>query len=114
MNFPVYQILVPLICLLMILKAGSHYLRKDKTLREFIAWFLFWGLIATVALYPELTTYLAGVLGIKSNVNAVVFTALGILSYLCFKLVVIVERSEQEITKLTRAIAVEEYKKRKS
>lgn len=110
MNFPLYQIIVPLFCLVMIAKAFSHFLRKDKTMRELVAWFIFWGLIASASLFPEITSYLSSVLGIKSNVNAVVFSTLGILSYLCFKLMVQVENQEHQITKLTREIALREEK----
>lgn len=111
MDIAVYQIIVPVVALIMIMRAFSRYFRGEKTIRELIGWILFWGCIAAVAIFPTLTEYLAGVLGIKSNVNAIVFTLLGILSYLSFKLVVAVEENERSLTRLTRELAKSEYRK---
>lgn len=110
MNIALYQIIVPIVALIMIMRAFSRFFRGNKTLRELLGWIVFWGCIAVVALFPTLTEYLAGVLGIKSNVNAIVFTLLGVLSYLCFKLVVAAEENERALTRLTRELAKKEYR----
>ncbi len=110
MDIAVYQIIVPLVALVMVMRAFSRFFRGSKTLRELFGWIAFWGCIAVIAIFPTLTEHLAGVLGIKSNVNAIVFTLLGVLSYLCFKLVVAVEENERAVTALTREMAKQEYR----
>ncbi len=109
MNIALYQIIVPALCLLLILKAGSHYLRKEKTIREFLAWVIFWGGIAIIAVFPSITKQLSLSLGIKSNVNAIFITLIGLLSYIVFKLVVAYEDVKRDVTRLTRAHAMEKY-----
>ena len=104
-----YQIIVPFICLVFIARAISHFLRNEKTIRELVAWIFFWGFIGAIALFPKITEKMAEVLGIKSNVNAILFTMLGIVSYISFKLIVMVENMSQQITKLTRALALEKW-----
>lgn len=81
-------------------------------MRELIGWIIFWGTLALIAIFPSLTDKLALLLGIKSNVNALVFTLLGILSYICFRLLVVSENQEQELTRLTRAMALKEFQKK--
>lgn len=109
MTLALYQIIVPLLCLLLIAKACSHFLRKEKTLRELIGWIFFWGSISIIAFFPSITESLAQLLGIKSNVNAILFTVMGVLSYIVFKLVVGYEDTQRDITRLTRAQAIEKY-----
>lgn len=113
MQLALYQIIVPLLCTLLILKAFSNFFRGKKTIRELIALSIFWVLIALIAIFPFLTEKLAFILGIKSNVNALVFTMLGILCYTCFRLLVVSENQEQELTRLTRALALRDFKEKK-
>lgn len=111
MELALYQILIPVFCVVMIAKAASHYLRHERTLREMIVLTIFWGGMAAVALFPDATSVVAGVLGIKSNVNAVIFLILGLLSYMCFSLFISVENLEQVVTRLTRELALKEKDK---
>ena len=111
MNIAIYQILVPIVCIFFIAKASSNFFRGKKTIRELMGWIAFWGGIMIIAIVPEITEQLALVLGIKSNVNALVFSLLGILSYISFKLLVISENQEQELTRLTRALALKDFDK---
>lgn len=106
MELPLYQILIPGFCLLMIAKAFSHFLRHERTLRELLALILVWGAVGLGALFPSATSFLAGILGIKSNVNAILFTAIGFLCYLSFSLFISVENLEHVVTRLTREIAL--------
>ena len=114
MDIALYQVIVPAVSLIMMMRAFSLFFRGGKTIRELIGWLFFWGCITVVAIFPTLTEYLSGVLGIKSNVNAIVFTILGILSYLCFKMVVSVEENERSLTRLTRELAKSEYRAKKA
>lgn len=106
MQLALYQILVPAFCVLMIAKTVSHFLRHERTVRELLAILVFWGGIAALALFPDVMSVVAGFLGIKSNVNAVIFIILGILSYLCLYLFISVENLEHQVTLLTRQLAL--------
>jgi len=112
MELPLYQILIPGFCLLMIAKAFSHFLRHERTLRELLTLILIWGAIGLAALFPSATSVIAGFLGIKSNVNAILFTSIAFLAYLSFSLFISVENLEHVVTRLTRELALREKKEK--
>lgn len=103
-----YQIIVPVLSLLAVLYAWNLARRQKKTVWEAVLWTLFWGVIATVALYPNLVSYLSLVTGIKSQENAVVFTSVGILFFMMFYLIIRIEELEQRQTKMIRSVALRE------
>ncbi len=106
MTITPYQIVVPILSLVAILYAWSLFRRDRKTLWEAFLWTLFWGGIAGVALFPGLLTYLTIVTGIRSQVNAVILTAIGILMFLVFSIIVRLEELSQRYTKIMRVLAL--------
>lgn len=106
MSLTPYQIIVPLLSLSAILYAWNLAVRKKKTLWEAILWTVFWGMIAAIALYPPLLGYLTAVTGIKSQVNAVLATSIGILFFLAFYIIVRLEELEQRQTRVIRQMAL--------
>lgn len=106
MNLALYQILIPAFCVLMIAKSVSHFLRHERTVRELLVLLAFWGGIAAMAIFPDATSVVVGFLGIKSNVNAIIFMVLAMLSYLCLYLFISVENLDHQVTKLTRELAL--------
>ena len=101
-----YQIIVPVLSLVAILYAWSLFKRDRKTLWEALLWTLFWGAIAVVALFPGLLTYLTIATGIRSQVNAVIVTAIGILMFLVFSIIVRLEELSQRYAKIMRILAI--------
>lgn len=107
-----YQILVPLIALLFLGYTVTQHLRGRHTLGELIFWGLFWIVVVAVALFPDvITDRLAKWLGIKSNVNALIFLALGVLFFLQFRLYFLLKRQNHIITDLVRKVALKEKEK---
>ena len=118
MTLTPYQIIVPILSLIAMVYAWSLFKRDKKTLWEAALWTLFWGLIACVALFPGLLTYLTIVTGIRSQVNAVIVTAIGILMFLVFSIIVRLEELSQRYAKIMRVLAIRDadldQKKQKS
>lgn len=108
MTLTPYQLVVPLISLMAILYAWSLFSRDRKTLWEAFLWTVFWGVIAIIALFPGLLTYLTAITGIRSQVNAILITAIGILTFLVFSIVVRVEEMNRRYTRLMRQLALRE------
>lgn len=108
-----YQIVTPAVSLLAILYIWNLVTQQKKTLWEGFLWSLIWLAIAAVALWPEVLQYLTAVTGIKDQVNAVVFTAIGFLFLLNFHLITRFERLEQRHVRLVRAISLLELKGQK-
>ena len=106
MQLTPYQIIVPLLSLLAVLYAWSLMMRKKKTVWEVILWTIFWGLIALIALRPNLLAYLTLITGIKNQENAVLFTAIGMLFFVVFYLIIRIEELQQRQSRIVRSIAL--------
>jgi len=103
-----YQIIVPLLSLVAVVYAWTLARRQKKTVWEAILWTLFWGVIAAIAFEPGIVSYLTLVTGIKSQVNAILVTAIGILCFMMFYMIIRIEELEQRQTKLVREVALRE------
>jgi small membrane protein len=86
---------------------------KDKkiTLIELLFWLGVWGGLIVVVFFPGLTSYVADLVGIGRGIDVIIYTSIGLLFYMIFRLYVKFEESEREITRLVREIAL--MKKRK-
>lgn len=116
MNFQleIYQWLVPLVSVFFIVRTLLQYRADQRTLRGLIIWVTFWLSLAIFAFVPnEVSQKLARVLGIKDNVNAIIFIGLGILFFLVFSLTSTVDRLQRQVTDLVREIAKENAQKGK-
>ncbi len=101
-----YQIVVPLLSLTLIAYAWNLVLRQRKTIWEGALWTVFWSWVAYVALFPGSLQYLSQLTGIKKDENAAVITAIGILFFVVFYLVIRLEELQQRITKMIREQAL--------
>ncbi len=108
-----YQIVVPLFSIIMIVYAWNLVLRQRKTVWEGILWGIFWCAVIYISLFPNSTQYLSQITGIKKNENAAVITALGILFFIVFYLVIRMEELQQRLTKIVREEALKELKNEK-
>lgn len=108
MTLTPYQIVVPVLSLVAIMYAWSLFKRDKKTLWEAALWTLFWAAIACIAMFPALLTYLTAVTGIRSQVNAVILTSIGILMFLVFSIIVRLEELSQRYARIMRALALKE------
>jgi hypothetical protein len=106
MNLTPYQFVAPVISLVAIVYAWNLMFRQKKSLWEALLWTLFWGAVGTIALFPSLLSYLQWVTGIKSQVNAVLVTSIGVLFFMIFYLVMRLEELEQRQTRIVRKIAL--------
>lgn len=108
MTLTPYQIVVPILSIIAMVYAWNLVLRQKKTIWEALLWTVFWGVIAWIALYPGMLSYLTAVTGIKSQENAVVFTSIGIIFFLVFYIIIRLEELEQRQTKMIREVALRE------
>jgi small membrane protein len=86
---------------------------KDKkiTIFELFLWLGIWGGLILVVFFPGITSYIADIVGIGRGIDVIVYTSIGLLFYMIFRLYVKLEDSEREITQLVREIALMKKKK---
>lgn len=115
MQIEIYQWLVPIIAVYYIVRTVSQFRKNRRGLTATILWGVFWLTVIILALIPNPVSYkIANLLGFKSNINAVIFVALGWLFLLVFYLSSSVDRLEGQITELVRKIALDEQDKEKN
>ncbi len=102
LEFTPYQIVVPLFGLLMIVYAWNLVTRQKKTIWEGILWTIFWTAIGYISLFPSSLQYLSTITGIKKNENAATITAIGVIFFILFYLIMRVEEMEQRVVKIVR------------
>lgn len=104
-----YQIIVPFVGFTMLAVSVWSYAKSRSTLFEMIFWTVFWLFIVSLALFPDsITNFIANALGVENNVNAIVFTAIGVLFFMQFNLFFIIKKQNRVITELVRKIALEQ------
>jgi len=83
--------------------------KKGKlTLAMLFLWILFWVIVGVVVLLPNTTNTLARFVGVGRGVDVIMYVAIIALFYLVFRLFVMIEDTEREITRLVRTLAVKE------
>ena len=101
-EFTPYQVVVPLFGLLMIVYAWNLVMRQKKTVWEGALWTIFWSAIAYISLVPSSLQYLSTITGIKKNENAATITAIGVIFFVLFYIIMRVEEMEQRLVKVIR------------
>src|SRR3989338_3789797 len=111
-NVHFYQIAILVISCLMIFFGLEKTIKQKpgQTFLKLAIRIIVWGGMAAVALFPSFTNYLAHFIGIEGNVNAVILTGFLLVFLIIFKILSVVERIEQDITRLTRKEAMKKLK----
>jgi len=108
MTITPYQIIVPIAAFVALLYAWNLFYKGKKTLWETSIWTLFWGSIATIAIFPDLVSYLSHATGVQDRENAVFATAIGILSFAVFYLVIRLEDMQRRVTRIVGKMALKD------
>lgn len=108
LEYTPYQVVVPLFSLLVIAYAWNLVIRHKKTIWEGGLWTVFWSAIAYISLVPSSLQYLSVMTGIKKNENAATITAIGVLFFVVFYMIIRLEELEQRLTKIVRDRALED------
>ena len=110
MKIHIYQIVVVAISAVMLVTGIKEFIRREtgQTWLKLLVRLVVWGGMALVAVYPEFTSWLARVIGIIDNMNAVIMTGFLFVFVLIFKLLSAIEKIEQNISELTRKESLRE------
>jgi len=86
---------------------------KDKkiTIIELFFWLGIWGGLIFVVFFPNIISRVADLVGIKRGIDVIIYTSVGIIFYLIFRLYVKLEDIDREITKVVREVALNKKKK---
>ena len=85
----------------------------NLTIGGFLFWVSLWSMGGVAVVYPSFTSYLAKKIGIQRGTDVAVYLSLALLFYLIFRTNILIEDLKNEITCLTREIALKKNKKKK-
>ena len=101
------QLLLIAFVLFALAKVIQKYTQRGMPVLQFVSWVLIWVAAAIIISFPDTTSFLAHILGIGRGADLILYTGLLIAFYLIFRIHLTLDRLEQEITEVIRAIALE-------
>jgi hypothetical protein len=107
------QIFILIIALAAIIKAWRSYANGQLDKRKLIGWTLLWVGGLFVILLPDTTSWLASRVGVGRGVDAIVYLSVVVLFFALFQTSRKVDKLERHLTKLVRAIALNDADKDK-
>lgn len=108
MEIRFFQIIIPLISLLFIVRQYLAYRRKILNIYETVIISIFWVGVTALALFPDFfSDIIANIFGIEDNINALIFFALGLIIYFQLQMYKTIRKQDQLLTDLTRKIALD-------
>lgn len=108
MTFSVLQLLIALFALFAVTRVAMRTRARELPLIWTLIWSALWIGVAVVGLLPQTTDLLAARVGIGRGVDLLVYLSILALFFAVFRLVVRLEATQQELTKLVRSIALKD------
>ncbi len=109
-----YQFIIVAISSVMLYLGIKEFANREtgQTLLKLAVRVTVWGGMALIAIYPDFTLFIARILGVVDNFNAVVMMGFLLVFLLIFKLLTAIEKVEQNVSELTRKEALSEAHER--
>jgi hypothetical protein len=104
------QIFIAIFALFALSRAYLRFLEKKLSSFAFLFWLILWFLGTTAVFFPQYTTNVANVLGIGRGSDVVLYASVGLLFYLIFRIYILLDDIQKQITQLTRFIALNRKK----
>jgi hypothetical protein len=101
------QLLLGTFVLLTLLKVARKYKKRGMPALEFLSWALLWVGTGLIIAVPDITSFFAHLLGIGRGADLVLYSGLLIVFYLIFRIHLALDRLEQGMTEVVRALALE-------
>lgn len=110
MSLHLYQVVVVFVAVLMIYQGIGNFVKGKggQTFLKLSIRIVVWGGMVLVAAFPSFTNFLANVIGMEGNMNAVILTGFILIFLMIFRLLSAIERLEQNISEVTRKEALKE------
>lgn len=104
------QIIFIVFFLFAIYKVVARYRAQELTFKEAVLWVVFWIGAGVIVITPNSTFYFAHLFGITRGADLVVYSALALIFFIIFKLMIRIEKLQRDITLLTRKKTLDEVK----
>ncbi|MCW5199878.1 DUF2304 domain-containing protein [Desulfobulbus sp. F1] len=114
MKVHLYQVVMVAISSVMLYRGIKEFANREtgQTFLKLAVRLIVWGGMALIAIYPDFTLFIARILGVVDNFNAVVMMGFLLVFMLIFKLLSAIEKIEQNVSELARKEALNEAHER--
>ncbi|WP_295721971.1 DUF2304 domain-containing protein [uncultured Methanobrevibacter sp.] len=102
-----YQVLVIILAIISIILLTIRYKNKKLTTFSLFIIIIFWLIIISIGLFPEETTIVAHFFGLKRGFDLIFCVSIGFLAYIILRINLIMNKQNEELTKIIRKIAIE-------
>ena len=107
------QVLAIIIAVFAISRALFRLKKRKISLSAFMFWCVLWVAVVIVAFIPGVTAYFSDIFGVRRGIDFIVYLSIILLFYMIFRVYVKLENISQQITKITRELAIQRKKKKK-
>lgn len=105
------QIILIAIIAIIIWRLAVKLKTQEIAAKQFIGWLLIWLLAIVAVSFPDLTVWLANVVGVGRGSDLVIYLAVIAIFYVIFRLLLRIEKLEKNLTKLVRGEALKDYER---
>ena len=106
------QFIIVGLAALIIFKTILNFKEKKVTFKLFIFWTALWIIIMVAAVLPKITTFFSEILGIGRGVDVAVYFSIILIFFLLYRIIIHLEKIDQEITQIIRHLALKNSKKK--
>lgn len=110
MNTMILQIIIILFAIFAVSRSYLRFRNNSESFWEFVLWICIWVSIVIVVIVPEITAWPARIFGIERGIDVLVYFSIVFLFYSVYRIYAKIENIEQDLTKLTREIALDKKK----
>lgn len=106
------QFLIIILIILTLVKTAANFKKNKISLPTFLFWLALWLIILVVAIFPQVTGFLANLLGVKRGVDVIIYFSVICIFFILFRIVIRLEKMKQEITEIVRHLSLKEPKEK--
>lgn len=107
----IFQIALIAFAAFAIFKTWKQYAKKDASKYWAIAFSCLWLIVIAIALVPNIANTTANFVGVGRGVDVIVYSAIVVLTYAVYRLMLRQQKLSAELTELVRVVAIENAKK---
>jgi len=104
------QFLLLAFILFALVKVNLRYKYREIRRFQFLFWLVVWVGAAVIISHPDTSTFLADLVGIGRGADLILYVSFLIAFYLIFRIHLMLNRLEQEITQIVRSMALEQLR----
>ncbi len=111
MGLSIYQLILAIVAISFIANRSLKFFRREsgQTPFKFLTATIIWGAIFSFSISPRLAHIVSEKLGLGENFNTLIFIGFVIVLSIIFKIMVIIEKIERNISEIVRKDAIEKF-----